>query len=194
MTGQKNNIIALIGIGFIAILISFFNYKNKRRIIAISKAFIGQQEISGNRGFQNEEMERLMKEVGWKPGDAWCVYFVKLIWHLQAPDWLKPKIKSAISGSSQQTWQNVTQDSAFLISKIPKPGDMVIWQNYKNGAGLNTGHAGVVTKVNVNNFHTIEGNTNLSVSNDGIEVAEKVREYNFTNNNGLRLKGFVRFA
>jgi hypothetical protein len=72
---------------------------------------------------------------------------------------------------------------------------MVIWQTYKNGVGQGSGHAGIVTKVNINNFQTVEGNTSaISGTNEGIEVAERVREYNFDANNGLRLKGFVRFA
>jgi hypothetical protein len=195
MAISKGNIVLLISLSIIAGAISFFTYRNRKKIIAVSKAFIGQQEISGNTGFQNDEMERLMKEVGWKPGDAWCVYFAKLMWWLKSPEWLKPKIKTAISGSSQQTWQNVSNDPAFVVSKIPRPGDMVIWQTYKNGVGQSSGHAGIVTKVNINNFQTVEGNTSgSSGTNEGIAVAERVREYNFDANNGLRLKGFVRFA
>lgn len=175
--------------------ILFLSYNRRRKIIQVSKAFIGQQEKSGNSGFQSAEMERLMKEVGWRSGDAWCVYFAKLMWYMNAPNWLKPKIKSAISGSSQQTWANVNSDPAFVVSRIPRPGDLVIWQNYKNGIGLSTGHAGIVKRVNVNDFVSIEGNTTTdSWSTEGIEVAEKVRGYNYDIENGLRLKGFVRFA
>jgi len=173
---------------------AFLMYNRRRKILAVSKAFIGQQEVSGNMGFKNAEMERLMREVGWKPGDAWCVYFAKLTWYNKAPEWLKPKIKSAISGSSQQTLKNVSSDPSFVVSRLPRVGDMVIWQTYKNGVGQSTGRAGIVEKVHINNFETIEGNSNSTGSSEGIEVTEKTRDYNFSTNNGLRLKGFVRFA
>ena len=151
-------------------------------------------ERSGNAGFRSEEMERLMREVGWRSGDAWCVYFAKLMWYLEAPEWLKPKILSAISGNSQQTWANVNNDPAFVVSNIPRSGDLVIWQNYKNGVPQPTGHAGIVKRFGVNDFVAIEGNTNTLGSSEGYEVAEKVRKYDFDKTNGLVLKGFVRFA
>ena len=191
---SRGNIILVSSVGIIAGLIAFLSYNKRRKVIAVSKAFVGQQEKSGNSGFQNAEMERLMKEVGWHEGDAWCVYFAKLMWYMKAPEWLKPKIKTSISGSSQQTLKNVSNDPAFVVSKIPRIGDMVIWQTYKNGSGKSTGHAGIVQRVNVNDFKTIEGNTNSSGTNEGVEVAEKTRTYDFDKTNGLRLKGFVRFA
>lgn len=168
--------------------------RQRARVKAFAQATIGQKEISGNLGFQSQEFERLMKEVGWHEGDQWCVYFAKLTWYNRSPDWLKPKIKKSISGSSQQTWENVSKDPAFVVSKIPKPGDMVIWQTYKNGVGEWSGHAGIVTKVGFNDFKTIEGNTNDAGSREGYTVAPKDRPFNFDVNNGLRLKGFIRFA
>jgi hypothetical protein len=194
MALSKGNII-LIGLGTLAAgAVFYFSYSQRRKVLKISQAFIGQMEKSGNSGFQNAEMEKLMKEVGWRPGDAWCVYFAKLMWYMQAPNWLKPKIKTAISGNSQTTWDNVSKDPAFVVSRIPRPGDLVIWQNFKNGVGSWTGHAGIVKKVNLNDFTTVEGNTNDAGGSEGVEVAEKVRKYDFTRENGLRLKGFVRFA
>ena len=195
MSFSRTNIILVSSVGVIAVLIAFLSYNKRRKIIAVSKAFIGQQEQSGNSGFQSAEMERLMKEVGWREGDAWCVYFAKLMWYMEAPNWLKPKIKTAISGSSQQTLKNVSNDPAFVVSRIPKVGDIAIWQTYKNGYGQATGHAGIVKRVGVNDFKTIEGNTSTtSGTNEGIVVAEKIRGYDFEKTNGLRLKGFVRFA
>lgn len=194
MAFYKNNRF-LLSVAIIAVgLTAFFTYQRRRKIIAVSKAFIGQQEKSGNSGFQNAEMEKLMREVGWSPGDAWCVYFAKLIWFMSAPNFLKPKIKQKIVGSSQTTWANVSKDPAFQVSNVPIPGDMVIWQTYTNGMSQWTGHAGIVTKVHSDSFETIEGNTNTIGSSEGFEVANKTRTYNFGENNGLRLKGFVRFA
>ena len=194
MASSKSNIILITLAAASATAIGFLSYSKRRKIIKVSKAFIGQQEKSGNTGFQNAEMEKLMAEVGWRSGDAWCVYFAKLMWFTVAPEWLKPKIKSTISGSSQQTWARVNGDPAFVVSRIPRVGDMVIWQTYKNGVGQSTGHAGIVKRFGVNDFKSIEGNTNQAGGSEGIEVAEKTRTYNYDTNNGLRLKGFVRFS
>ena len=194
MPSAKTNTMLITLAVITASAIGFLSFSRRRKIIQVSKAFIGQQEKSGNTGFQSAEMERLMKEVGWHSGDAWCVYFAKLMWYYDAPQWLKPRILTAISGNSQQTWARVNSDPAFVVSNIPRSGDLVIWQNYKNGVGQTSGHAGIVKRMNVNDFFTIEGNSNISGGSEGYEVVEKVRKYNFENNNGLRLKGFVRFA
>ena len=173
----------------------FFSLRGRRKMIAFSKALVGQREIAGNLGFQSDEFEQLMKEVGWKTGDAWCVYFAKLIFYQKAPEFLKRKVIDTFSGSSQTTWQRLTRDPAFITTKVPKPGDAVFWQTYTNGAGQWSGHAGIVTKVSLGGFETVEGNTNLvSGSNEGYIVAEKTRSYTWETNNGLRLKGFARFA
>ena len=194
MKNEKGNIVLISLLLLSGGLITFFSYRKAQKIRAISKAFIGQQEISGNLGFQSAEMQRLMEEVGWDPGDAWCVYYAKLVWYLSHPKFLQPAIMKYISGSSQKTWANVNNNNVFVVSKYPKVGDIVIWQTYKNGVGQSTGHAGIVERVGVQDFGTTEGNTNSSGGNEGYIVAEKNRTYDFTNNNGLRLKGFVRFA
>ena len=193
MQRRQNTVITVLALVSASAILFLAN--RQRRSVQAAKAFIGQQEKSGNTGFQSEEMERLMREVGWRYGDAWCVYFVKLMWFMTAPEWLKPKIKKAISGNSQQTWDNAQRDPAFVTSRLPRPGDIAIWQNMRNGQGLSNGHAGIVKRVNVNNFVSIEGNTTKEgISSEGIEVAERVRGYDFDIQNGLRLKGFVRFT
>lgn len=178
----------IIGLGI------FLGLRGKRKIIAFSKALVGQREIAGNLGFQSEEFESLIKEVGWKVGDAWCVYFAKLVFYQKAPAFLKSKVKTIFTGSSQTTWDRISRDPAFVTSKVPRPGDFVVWQTFKNGIGQWSGHAGIVTKVGLGSFQTVEGNTNTTGSSEGYIVAEKTREYTWQTNNGLRLKGFARFA
>lgn len=172
----------------------FFSLRGRRKMISLSKALVGQREIAGNLGFESKEFESLIKQVGWKVGDAWCVYFVKLVYYQKAPEFLKRKVLSVLTGSSQQTWKNILSDRAFVTSKVPRPGDIVIWQTYKNGEAQWSGHAGVVTRVKLGSFETVEGNTNTTGGSEGYIVAEKDRGYTWETNNGLRLKGFARFA
>lgn len=178
----------LIGLGLL------FSIRNRKRIVKFSESLVGQTEIAGNAGFTNERFEQLMKEVGWQPGDAWCVYFVKLVWYNMAPGFLRPKILKKVSGSSIQTWQNLKNDDSFIVSAIPKEGDMAIWRIYKNGQPQPEGHAGIVKRLGYGNFTTIEGNTNESGGIEGYTVAEKTRNIDYTTTNGLRLLGFIRFA
>jgi hypothetical protein len=135
-----------------------------------------------------------MEEVGWEPGDAWCVYFAKLSWYNMAPDFLKKKILKKVSGSSWQTWENLKDDPSFEVKSVPKAGDMAIWRMYSNGSPTWNGHAGIVKKLGYGNFTTIEGNTSSSGTNEGYIVAEKTRNIDYTVKNGLRLVGFIRFA
>lgn len=178
----------LIGLGII------FTIRNRRKIVKFSESLKGQTEIARNAGFTNREFERLMGEVGWKPGDAWCVYFVKLVWYNMAPEYLKKKILSKVSGSTWQTWENLKGDANFKISAIPMAGDMAIWRMYKNGEPTWDGHAGIVKKLGYGTFTTVEGNTTNKGGDEGYIVAEKTRPIDYTVNNGLRLVGFIRFA
>ena len=167
----------------------------QRRIIHFAEEFLGQEEIAGNLGFKSKKMQYLMLQVGWRSGDAWCVYFSKVIWYNMAPDFLKPLILQKVTGNSQTTWKNIIEDTSgvFKASKYPQRGDMVIWQLYKDGKPQWRGHSGIVTDVETNFFSTIEGNTNIN-DLQGYIVSEKERKYDFDKRQGLRLKGFLRIA
>jgi len=178
----------LLGLGII------FSIRNRRKIVKFSEIFIGQTEVGDNLGFTSKRFEELMKEVGWKPGDAWCVYFAKLVWYNMAPEFLKQKILKKVSGNVFTTWDNLKNDENFKISTIPQQGDMAVWRLYRNGEPQSGGHVGIVKKLGFGNFTTIEGNTDDSGLGRGYIVAEKTRNIDFTNKNGLRLMGFIRFA
>ena len=180
--------IAFIGIGLL------FAIRNRKKIVLFAESMVNQTEIAGNAGFTNEEFQNLMSQVGWEPGDAWCVYFAKLCWYNMAPDFLKPKILKVVSGSSITTWENLQNDPSFIIATIPKPGDMAIWRGYSGGVPNSDGHAGIVKTLGFGNFTTVEGNTTNGESGDGYTVAEKTRPLDFVQNDGLRLQGFIRFA
>jgi hypothetical protein len=196
MSGKgKDKIWILVGIGAVGLALGIlFSIRNRRRIVLFSEALVGQTEISGNAGFTNQEFQKLIKEVGWSPGDAWCVYFAKLVWYNMAPDWLKAKILRRVTGNTFATWDNLRNDKSFIVSAIPRAGDLVIWQKYSNGQPTSDGHAGIVKSLNLGNFTTIEGNTNDLGGSEGYIVAEKTRAIDFSNKNGLRILGFIRFA
>jgi hypothetical protein len=106
------------------------------------------------------------------------------------------QLDELMTPSTQTTWQNFENDTSgkFKLSDKPSKGAIVIWQLYTNGVPEWKGHAGIVQNYDDNNFYTIEGNTNSQGGREGIEVAQKTRDYNFDVNNGLRLKGFISLA
>ena len=50
------------------------------KIVEIAMNYLGQEEVSGNMGFEDDEFEKKMKAVGWEKGQAWCAYFAELVW------------------------------------------------------------------------------------------------------------------
>ncbi len=195
MDSGKKRLFLYLGIsGILVGLGLLFAVRGRRKIVKFSESLVGQTEIAGNAGFTNEEFQNLMREVGWQPGDAWCVFFVKCIWYNMAPDFLKDKIQRKVTGSTFTTWENLKNDPSFQVVDVPKPGDMVIWQDYSGGEPTSGGHAGIVKYLGIGNFTTVEGNTNTTGGSEGYEVAEKTRSFDYDKNNGLRLIGFLRIA
>lgn len=191
----RNRAIFLLGIAGILVCVGLvYGLRGRQKAVLIAEKLIGQTEITGNVGFTSPGFERLMEKVGWKSGDAWCVYFVKLVWYNSVPSWLKPKILAKVSGNTDQTWTNLSNDTNFTTPDVPAPGDIVIWKQYSNGIPQWEGHAGIVKSLGFGKIKTIEGNTNNNGSSNGYIVAERERPLDFTNNNGLRIVGFIRIA
>ena len=56
-------------------------FRRKYRISRTARRFTNEKELSGNTGFENERLEKLMKKTGWKSGEAWCMAIVKsVVW------------------------------------------------------------------------------------------------------------------
>lgn len=183
-------IFSALGIGMLA----WYLYKN--RTVLYAKRWIGEREIAGNMGFENEKFDRLMRQYGdFRDTQAWCASFVKMVWMMKMGKKYEALLDQLITPSTQQTWQNFENDQSglFTIGFDAKKGAIVIWQKYINGKPTWQGHTGIVKKVidKKDKFITIEGNTSEKGGREGVEVAEKERSYNYNVNNGLRLKGFI---
>ena len=190
-TKEKNILFVSIALVVIGVLLTAF--KGRRRIIRFAGDFLGEKELLGNMGFQNTTFEKLMIDVGWKRGDAWCVYFNKVIWYHMIANPYRDRAMELLNGNSQETLKNFRNDNSglFKVTSYPKVGDIAVWQSFKYGIGEWKGHTGIVVKVRADYFVSIEGNTNLAGGAYGYMVAKKEREYDFSNNNGLRLKAFI---
>lgn len=194
--------VVIIGSIILASLIglSFINYR-KKKIALVSKMFEGIEEVGNNRGFADSTFEDMMRNVGWKDGEAWCSYFAKLVYIKALPS-LEQDINKWFSGSSQLTYQNVANGKSDYFEIVqdgkPKKGDVVIWQNIGDSS---KGHVGIVVKTYLGNpykFDAIEGNTNFQPDFSGqgqlvdiVPHETKVNESDSVYQSKI-LKGFIR--
>lgn len=159
-------------------------------IKATALKYEGIREKPNNSGFHSDDFERKIKECGWATGQAWCSYFCELVWkevYLKHNPGIAILLNTLFSSSATATYKNFDVSPEFNVSKVPVVGAIVIW---RHGIGWQ-GHAGIVVNVN-KNFDSIEGNTNASGGREGVEVAIKPRNLDFSvKPDQLNLLGFV---
>jgi hypothetical protein len=144
-----------------------------RRTLEIAESQKGVRETGENRGPQ---VDAYLRSTGLGPGHAWCAAFV--YWaidtaaqELRAPN---PFIRTAYCPDIHN-WARRHD----VLEAAPQIGDVFLRYN----ASALAGHTGLVTSVDGGRFGTIEGNTNLNGSPEGIGVFKRSRptgrEYRF---------------
>lgn len=144
---------------------------------------------SSNKGFTDASWEAMMKQVGWVSGQAWCAYFVKLV-YMQFfsfdRQWLSKNITGSAAGNMERVIAlNKMGDKRYIavLTDTPQVGDIGV-QGVKGD-----GHTFIVTQVNSpTSVRTIEGNTNARGSREGDRVLELNRNVSV----GKILKGSSR--
>jgi hypothetical protein len=124
-----------------------------------AETFVGVKEQGGNNaGFNNKELTQLLKAEGWKPGYAWCSFFVMAMLD-------ECGISHSITGWSPTAYNK--QDIIFTDGKFVqsyKDGDALVmtlsYPSYKRVRFKGIGHTGIVDKISKYSVRTIEGNTN----------------------------------
>jgi hypothetical protein len=125
-----------------------------------AESFVGVKEKGGNnQGFNNPALRKLMVENGWKPGYAWCSFFVRAMLN-------ECGIPNTITGWSPTAYNK--KDVIFTDGKFYKSfndGDVLVMTlsytnmyNTKRYKGI--AHTGIVDKIGEYSVRTIEGNTN----------------------------------
>jgi hypothetical protein len=165
-------------------------------IVNAAGQYIGQAEIPGNKGWEDEKFQEKMESIGWMYGWAWCSVFFELIWseayYKAGHSTIVSLLGKLCSASVMRTYYNFIKDDLFQVSRTPVVGSGIVYQRYKNWKGTNFGHIGIVKSLEGGAVTTIEGNTNAEGHREGEEVAEKHRLLNFNKKeNGLVLRGFI---
>jgi len=158
--------------------------------------WVGVKEIGNNQAFGNKVFEAMMKAVGWKSSDEWCMYFAKAVHYdiFKDQPQVQSQIQKILTGSTQQSFVNAKNDKSgtYTTSNTPQVGDIIIWQrstqNWK-------GHAGVVVGVKNGMVETIEGNTDSVDLSNGQYVAKKIQKSEVGSkmpNSTLVVRGYIR--
>lgn len=164
---------------------------NMNRPSEIALKYLGQTEKPGNSGFNDATFEARMNQVGFQKGQAWCAYFSELVFKEAYPEKFK-ELDKLFSGSTIQTFRNF-RDAAYPIGNVPQIDSLVIWQSYKEGKALTTGHAGIVVSIKSTwEFESVEGNTAGGGSREGWIVARHPRKVLASVANGLKVLGFIQ--
>lgn len=162
-----------------------------KEVIANALSYVGEHELSGNSGFVNPKFEHEMHEEGWLKGQAWCSLFTKVVFKNVYPE-KSDEFDKLFSASAVQTFKNF-ESAAYPINNLPREGNLVIWQQMKDGKPQWQGHAGIVVKLKSSwEFESVEGNTNEAGGREGVTVAVKERKVLKDVWNGLKVLGFIQ--
>lgn len=187
--------------GSIGVLIAYLQKDRVKKVystisnnlLEFANKWKGVVEIGENSSFQNDVFQTMLKNVGWKSGEAWCMYFAKAI-HWETYVTQRNLINKILVGNTQNSLVNAQNDKTgtYTVSNTPKVGDIVIWRNQNVPT---RGHAGLVTKVNDNGtINTIEGNTSFVSATEGDTVENKVRKSAIGSvlDKNVKLRGYIR--
>jgi hypothetical protein len=135
-----------------------------RLALEAARSQVGVREQGENRGPQVDEY---LRSVGLGPGYPWCAAFV--YWCIeQAARRLKqpnPFIRTAYCPTIAN-WARTGE----ILEAAPRGGDVFLVYSAR------ARHTGFVSAVEGRLFRTVEGNTNLEGSPEGIGVFERVRQ------------------
>jgi hypothetical protein len=155
---------------------------------------LNQIEKRGNKGFVDSSFELMMEKVGWISGQAWCAYYVKLVF-MQMLSFDRDFLAKNFTGGAANNYYaiqslNKQGDKRYLAisSGTPQIGDI-----FCQGVSGN-GHTGIVIEnLGGNKVKTIEGNTNLKGSREGDRVLSLTRDLIIGGaSQGKKNIGFIR--
>jgi hypothetical protein len=153
----------------------------KREIaVQIAESFNGIEEIPNNKGFKNKKFEQAMRNTGWKTGNAWCAFVLRLIYNLS-------EVTTSITGWSPTSYNKknvVYTDGKFL--KKPMKADAVSYTYLKfkkdKSRYKGIGHTGLLMSMRTDSFIAAEGNTSDSsneiVREGDVFTSKKIRPLN----------------
>jgi len=162
------------------------------KVVEVALKYVGQKELPNNVFSKESDFGKKLHAVGQKDGDPWCALFCEMVFKEAFPARFA-ELDKLFSASAVQTYKNFTRGGGYMENRMPKEGNLVIWQLQKDGKPQWQGHAGIVYQLKSSwEFTSIEGNTNASGGREGVEVAIKDRKVLKDVWNGLKVLGFIQ--
>jgi hypothetical protein len=161
------------------------------KAVEVALKYVGEKELPGNVFDPQSDFGKKLHAVGQRDGMAWCALFSELVFKEAYPEKFK-EFDRLFSASAVQTFKNF-ENAAYPINNLPREGNLVIWQQMKDGVPQWQGHAGIVVELKSTwEFKSVEGNTNEAGGREGVTVAVKERKVLKDVWNGLKVLGFVQ--
>lgn len=156
------------------------------RVLDIAGSQIGVLEDppGSNRGPQ---VEQYLASAGCLPGDPWCASFVFWCFR-EAAKSLNISNPLFRTGSCMNHWNNTSGKKILSAKAINNPSMIQPGFIFIMNHGGGKGHTGIVKSVSDGYILTIEGNTNIAGSREGLGVAELRRKINTINT------GFIDYS
>lgn len=162
------------------------------KVVEVALKYVGQKELPSNVFSPDTDFGKKMKAVGHQDGHAWCSLFCELVFKEAFPARFA-ELDKLFSASAVQTYKNFTRGGGYLENRMPKEGNLVIWQLQKDGKPQWQGHAGIVYELKSSwEFTSIEGNTSELGSREGTIVGIQNRKVLKDVWNGLKILGFIQ--
>jgi hypothetical protein len=162
------------------------------KVVEVAMKYVGEKELSNNKFTDATELGKKLHGAGQKDGDPWCALFCEVVFKEAYPERFA-ELDKMFSASAVQTYKNFLKGGGYLENRMPKEGNLVIWQMMKEGVAQWQGHAGIVKDVKSSwEFTSIEGNTNDLGGREGVTVAIKDRKVLKDVWNGLKVLGFIQ--
>lgn len=160
-----------------------------RRIIRTAKKYVGIRELGNNNGWDNTDFQQKMMAVGWKNGEQWCAYFVKMILLEISKGKAAEFFKKTASANTQITWNNFQSPSKYHeVSQKPSKGALIIYQGISDPSH---GHIEIYAGPGKNGaYKVISGNTYFTEGGQGVVMKE--RAANDMQKQGLKILGYIK--
>lgn len=142
--------------------------------IAASQVGVLEDPPGSNRGPQ---VEQYLASAGCVPGDPWCASFVYWCFREASKD-LNISNPLVRTGSCIDHWNRTRGKKTTRLKAVNNPSLIHPGSVFIIDHGGGKGHTGIVKSINSGYIQTIEGNTNISGSREGLGVAELNRKIN----------------
>ncbi len=160
-----------------------------RRIVRAARKYVGIHEIDGNAGWNNDKFQQKMANVGWKKGEAYCAYFVKMILLQIAKGKAYDFFKKTVSANTQITWNNFQTPSEYHeVSQTPRKGSLIIYQGISNPK---QGHVEIYVAKGKNGGYNVITANSAFADGSGQGVVQKERTATEMQRQGLKILGYI---